>query len=145
MSTHECTLHLHPSLCLYRKALINSVVYGVTYGFSQGALFFGYVVTFRFGAFLVTLPANHILYTDFNNIFVVLFALIFGALAAGQSSAFAPNYAKARLSANRIFALLNRIPATSVYCSEEGDKPVCLMKSVPSVDEVTFKPHALST
>ena len=110
--------------CLYRKALVSSCLYGLTYGFSQGALFFGYVITFTFGAFLVTRDHGDVIYTSFNNVFVVLFALVFGAMAAGQAGAFAPNYAKARLSANRIFALLDRIPATSVYCSEEGAKPV---------------------
>ena len=49
-------------------------------------------------------------------------ALIFGVVAAGQAGAFAPNYAKARVSANRIFALLNRIPAIDGY-SVEGEKP----------------------
>ena len=101
-------------------------MYGLTYGFSQGVLFFGYVITFRFGAFLVTRPLDNVLYTAFSDIFVVFLALVFGAMAAGQAGAFAPNYAKARLSANRIFALLDRIPKTSVYCSEEGATPVCL-------------------
>lgn len=99
-------------------------MYSFTYGFSQGIFFFGYVITFRFGAFLVTLPRDHFLYTSFNNLFVVIQALIFGATTAGQAGAFAPNYAKARLSANRIFALLERSPETSVYCSEEGAVPV---------------------
>ena len=103
-----------------RKALSNSFVYGFTYGFSQGALFIGYIIAFRFGAYLVTRPLDNIVYTPFNDVFVVLFALVFGAMAAGQASAFAPNYAKARLSANRIFALLDRVPATTVYCSDEG-------------------------
>ena len=49
-------------------------------------------------------------------------ALIFGAVAAGQAGSFAPNYAKARVSANRIFALINRIPAIDTY-SPEGEKP----------------------
>ena len=60
-------------------------------------------------------------------------ALIFGAVAAGQAGAFAPNYAKARVSANRIFALLNRIPAIDSY-SPEGEKPekVTPHNNVPS-------------
>eukprot|EP00731_Ephydatia_muelleri_P002268 Em0001g2268a len=113
-----------------RKSLTSTVVYGVTYGFSQGVLFFGYVIAFRFGAFLVALPLEHKLYSPFNDIFVVFLALVFGAMAAGQAGAFAPNYAKARLSANRIFALLNRLPATSVYFSEEGAKPDRLLALV---------------
>ena len=46
-------------------------------------------------------------------------ALIFGALAIGQAGAFAPSYAKAKLSAQRIFALLHRQPVIDNY-SEEG-------------------------
>ena len=38
-------------------------------------------------------------------------------------SAFAPNYAKAKQSANRIFALLDREPVVDGY-SEDGLKPV---------------------
>ena len=41
-----------------------------------------------------------------------------------QKSAFAPNYAKARLSAKRIFALDDLEPAIDNF-SEEGDRPVC--------------------
>ena len=49
-------------------------------------------------------------------------ALIFGAAAAGTAGSFAPNYAKARLAANRIFALIDRVPEIDSY-SEEGEKP----------------------
>ena len=129
MSHHPCLHTVVLNICIlysrHRKSLRSSVVYGLTYGFSQGVLYVGYVITFRFGAFLVTRPPDHFLYTVFNNIFIVFLALVFGAMAAGQAGAFAPNYAKARLSANRIFALLNRIPETSTYCSEEGIAPVC--------------------
>ena len=41
-----------------------------------------------------------------------------------QGSAFAPNYAKARLSAKRIFALVDLVPSIDSF-SEKGDKPVC--------------------
>ena len=49
-------------------------------------------------------------------------ALIFGAAAAGQAGSFAPNYAKARLAANRIFALIDRIPEIDSY-SPQGEEP----------------------
>eukprot|EP00731_Ephydatia_muelleri_P002337 Em0001g2337a len=119
----------------YIKALGNSFVYGFTYGFSQGALFIGYIIAFRFGAYLVTHPNNKL---TFDEVFVVLFALVFGAMAAGQAGAFAPNYAKARLSANRIFALLDRVPATSVYCSEEGST-LDKFDGAITVENVTFQ------
>ena len=44
--------------------------------------------------------------------------------SAAQGGTFAPNYAKARLSAKRIFALVDLVP-TIDSLSEEGDKPVC--------------------
>ena len=50
-------------------------------------------------------------------------AIIFGSFGAGAASSFAPNYAKAKQSANRIFALLDREPVIDGY-SEEGLKPV---------------------
>ena len=57
-------------------------------------------------------------------LYSVFFALIFGIILASQGSSFAPNYAKARLSAKRIFALVDLVPSIDSY-SEEGDKPVC--------------------
>ena len=54
----------------------------------------------------------------------MFFALFFGILSAAQGSSLAPNYAKARLSAKRIFALVDLVPSIDSF-SEEGDKPVC--------------------
>ena len=48
--------------------------------------------------------------------------MIFGAVSIGQLFAVAPSYTKARLAANRIVAILNRIPAIDSY-SAEGEKP----------------------
>ena len=84
-----------------------------------------YPILFRFGAFQVLLDPSHIAYARFQNVFRVFFALIFSADAAGQAGAFAPNYTKARLSANRIFLLLDRKPVIDGY-SEEGKKQVIL-------------------
>ena len=44
-------------------------------------------------------------------------------MSVAQISGFIPNYAKARLSAKRIFALEDLVPAIDSY-SEEGEKPV---------------------
>ena len=52
---------------------------------------------------------------------MVFFALVFGAAGAGQAGAFAPNYAKAKLSASRIFFLLDREPVIDSY-SEDGEE-----------------------
>ena len=66
-----------------------------------------------------------IVHGDFEAIFVAFMALVFGAIGAGQAGAFAPNYAKAKLSADRIFFLLDRVPVIDGY-SEDGDRPVSI-------------------
>ena len=54
-------------------------------------------------------------------------AVIFGAFAVGQTSSFAPDYAQARISAGRLFKLLDREPAIDSY-STEGETPVSILK-----------------
>ena len=49
--------------------------------------------------------------------------IVIGAMSSGQASSFAPDYKKARLSANKIFALLDRESAIDVS-SDQGEKPV---------------------
>ena len=82
-----------------------------------------HAVVFRFGAFQVTLDPDHFAFVEFYDVFRVFTALVFGAFFVGQAGAFAPNYAKAKTSANRIFALLDLKPAIDSY-SEEGDELV---------------------
>ena len=50
---------------------------------------------------------------------------VFGALIAGQIASFAPDYVKAKVSAARIFLLLDRVPEIDSY-STEGQKLVIL-------------------
>ena len=114
-----------------RRSLLNSFVYGLSYGFSQSIVFFLYAIVFRFGAFQVTRDPDHIAYLEFQDIFRVFIALVFGALTVGQAGAFAPNYAKAKISANRIFALLDRRPAIDSY-SEDGSKLVSALVTYQS-------------
>lgn len=59
-------------------------------------------------------------------------AVVFGAMALGQSSSFAPDYAKAKTSAAHLFVLFERVPSIDSY-SEEGEKPVskpCVMGDI---------------
>ena len=106
-----------------RRALFNTLIYGLTYAISQSTIYVMYPIIFRFGAFQVLLDPSHVAYAEFQDVFLVFFALIFGAVGAGQAGAFAPNYTKARLSSNRIFFLLDRKPVIDGY-SEEGTKLV---------------------
>ena len=107
----------------YRKSLVNTVVYGLTYAISQVVIYLMYAVVFRFGAFQVTREPGSVAHADFETVFVAFIALVFGAIGAGQAGAFAPNYAKAKLSADRIFFLLDRVPVIDGY-SQDGVKPV---------------------
>ena len=108
-------IHIDTYMYYYRSG---GILEGVAYGISQGYIYFGYVIAFRFGAFLVTLDEGHILHVEFQDVFRVLFALVFGALAVGQASAFAPNYTKAKLSTYRIFSLLDRKPIIDNYSTD---------------------------
>lgn len=53
-------------------------------------------------------------------------AIVFGAMALGQSTSFTPDYAKAKMSAAHLFLLFERVPLIDSY-SEEGEKPVSKM------------------
>ena len=122
---HTLRSHDQASFSHYfcRRSLLNTIVYGLTYGFSQGIVFFGFVLTFGFGAFQVVQDRESVVYEEYSHILVALMAVIFGAQGVGQASSFAPNYAKAKQSANRIYALLDREPVIDGY-SEDGLKPV---------------------
>uniref|UniRef100_A0A8C9U9L4 Multidrug resistance protein 1-like n=1 Tax=Scleropages formosus TaxID=113540 RepID=A0A8C9U9L4_SCLFO len=101
----------------YRSALCKAPIYGLTYSFSQAIPYFVNAAIFRFGAWLIAYC-----YTQFENVFLVFSVIIFAAMSIGQSSSFAPDFAKAKTSAQRILALLEKKPEIDI-CSEKGEKP----------------------
>ncbi|XP_035418388.1 ATP-binding cassette sub-family B member 5 [Cygnus atratus] len=100
----------------YRDSLTKAPFYGFTYGVAQSANYFVNAAVFRFGAWLIA----HCL-SNFENVFIVFSSVIFAAMNVGQSASLAPDYGKARISAQRIFHLLDRKPQIDSY-SEEGEK-----------------------
>ncbi|NXF17580.1 MDR1 protein, partial [Rhodinocichla rosea] len=100
----------------YRKSLRKAPFYGFTYGIAQSSEFFINAAVFRFGAWLIV---NCL--TNFENVFIVYSSVIFAAMNVGQSSSLAPDYGKARMSAQRIFQLLDRKPLIDSY-SDQGEK-----------------------
>ena len=80
-------------------------------------------MTFRFGAYQLTLPVDDIAYARFERIYTVFIALIFGSLALGQAGSNESGFAQAKRSARKLFAIIDRRPAIDNY-SEDGLKPV---------------------
>jgi len=90
---------------------------GLGYGYSQCTIFFTYAAVFRLGIELVITGD-----TTFDNVFRVITAILFGALAVAQNSSFAPDFAEAQTAAYRILKLLDTKPDIDSY-SDEGVKP----------------------
>uniref|UniRef100_A0A8C9NLQ8 ABC-type xenobiotic transporter n=1 Tax=Serinus canaria TaxID=9135 RepID=A0A8C9NLQ8_SERCA len=110
------TSHLWKVSSFIRKSLRKAPFYGFTYGIAQSSEYLINAAVFRFGAWLI---ANCL--TNFENVFIVYSSVIFAAINVGQSSSLAPDYGKARMSAQRIFQLLERKPLIDSY-SEQGEK-----------------------
>ncbi|XP_010013816.1 PREDICTED: multidrug resistance protein 1-like [Nestor notabilis] len=100
----------------YRDSLKKAPLYGFTYGVAQSANYFVNAAVFRFGAWLIARCL-----TNFEDVFVVISSIMFAAINVGQSTSLAPDYGKAKLSAQSIFKLLDRKPLMDSY-SEEGEK-----------------------
>ena len=90
------------------------------YGVSQSVLFFAFSCTFAFGAYLVgehelgyEQGKINLAWNGLNGIsvFRIFSAIIFGGNQLGRAASSAPDFAKAKDSAARIFKLLDRIPA----------------------------------
>ncbi|XP_032690175.1 multidrug resistance protein homolog 49 isoform X1 [Odontomachus brunneus] len=78
---------------------------GLVFSCGQTAPFLGYAVSLYYGGYLVAREG-----LDYQNVIKVSEALIFGSWMLGQALAFAPNFNTAKISAGRIFRLLDRVP-----------------------------------
>ncbi|XP_054636998.1 ATP-dependent translocase ABCB1-like isoform X1 [Dunckerocampus dactyliophorus] len=99
----------------YKNSQKKANVYGFTFAFSQAMIYFAYAGCFRFGAWLIDNKRM-----DAEGVFLVISAVLYGAMALGEANSFTPNYAKAKMSAAHLMMLLNREPAID-NLSEEGE------------------------
>ncbi|KAI3361034.1 hypothetical protein L3Q82_013229, partial [Scortum barcoo] len=101
----------------YKNSQKKAHVYGFTFSFSQAMIYFAYAGCFRFGAWLIMTKRMEV-----EGVFLVISAVLYGAMALGEANAFAPNYAKAKMSASHLMMLINRQPAID-NLSQEGEQP----------------------
>ncbi|XP_028971452.2 ATP-binding cassette, sub-family B (MDR/TAP), member 4 isoform X1 [Esox lucius] len=101
----------------YKNSQKKAHVYGITFSFSQAMIYFAYAGCFRFGAWLIEQQ-----FMTFEHVFLVISAMLYGAMAVGEANSFTPNYAKAKISASHLMMLINREPAID-NCSQEGETP----------------------
>lgn len=78
---------------------------GLVFSCGQTTPYFGYALSLYYGGYLVAREG-----LSYQDVIKVSEALIFGSWMLGQALAFAPNFNTAKISAGRIFRLLDRVP-----------------------------------
>ncbi|KAK6326908.1 hypothetical protein J4Q44_G00025530 [Coregonus suidteri] len=67
----------------YKNSQKKAHVYGITFSFSQAMIYFAYAGCFRFGAWLIEEGIM-----TFENVFLVISAVLYGAMAVGEANSF---------------------------------------------------------
>ncbi|XP_071641827.1 multidrug resistance protein homolog 49 isoform X1 [Temnothorax longispinosus] len=88
---------------------------GLVYSCGQTTPMFGYAISLYYGGYLVAREG-----LEYDKVIKVSEALIFGSWMLGQALAFAPNFQTAKISAGRIFKLLDRVPEITSPPGSEG-------------------------
>ncbi|KAF6034287.1 ABCB1 [Bugula neritina] len=124
----------------HKKELKMTQAMGLTYGISQGIMFFAYAALFYLGAWLIAdkSPRNP-QPLSFEAMMITFSAVVFGAMSLGQATSFAPNYQKGVAAAGHIKQLLEKEPEIDAY-SEEGEKPENYNASIEFKDAVFHYP-----
>uniref|UniRef100_A0A8C1WMY6 ATP-binding cassette, sub-family B (MDR/TAP), member 5 n=1 Tax=Cyprinus carpio TaxID=7962 RepID=A0A8C1WMY6_CYPCA len=105
--------------------LSKAPIYGITFALAQAIPYLVNAAIFRFGAWAL-------LFNVFMCWFVlhrVFSVIVFATKNIGQSSSFAPDFAKAKAAAGRILLLLEKKPAIDIY-DESGQQPTTFSGNV---------------
>ncbi|XP_065655130.1 ATP-dependent translocase ABCB1 isoform X3 [Hydra vulgaris] len=94
----------------YRKSMRNAIVFGITFGLSSSIIMLANAAAFTLGGKLVKDSG-----LEFQDMFKVVLATVFGAMIAGQIASMAPNYVAAKVSAARLFQLLDKVPKIETF------------------------------
>ncbi|XP_026865336.2 ATP-binding cassette, sub-family B (MDR/TAP), member 4 isoform X1 [Electrophorus electricus] len=101
----------------YKNAQKKAHIFGLTFSFSQAMIYFAYAGCFKFGSWLYEKEM-----ITFEGVFLVISAIMYGAMAVGEANSFTPNYAKAKMSASHVLMLINKVSAIN-NDSDEGEQP----------------------
>lgn len=117
----------------HKMTLKASFISAIGFGFSQGIMFFAYAIAYYYGSRLILWG----LYGP-GDVIKVIFAIIFTAMAAGQASTFLPNVSKAKLAAESVFELLDRVPVIDVRTPSGHTVDKKEVKGFAAGENVTF-------
>lgn len=101
----------------------HSLYFALVYAFSQAFTVFLFAMVFIYGTYQLIQDSDHVLYASYLEVFIPFAIIGFRVLGLAQTDSYAPDIAKAQLSANWIFHLLDREPEIDGY-SESGHKLV---------------------
>nr|AJG01604.1 ATP-binding cassette sub-family B MDR/TAP member 1 [Dreissena polymorpha] len=116
----------------YNLALKKAHVIGITFSLSQAVMFFAHAATFWLGAYLIKQSE-----VDYVDVFKAFSAIVFGGMAVGNASAFAPDAAKAEQSAKEIFKLIDKKP--DIDNESENGKKLDTFTADISFSNITFR------
>lgn len=78
------------------------------HAFAESIIYISFAITLRYGAFQVTVPTDHIVYAEYQNIFRVTTTLVLTAIGIGRIIAYIVRYSQAKASAMKVFSILDR-------------------------------------
>ncbi|XP_046573597.1 ATP-dependent translocase ABCB1-like [Haliotis rubra] len=90
-----------------------SHIRGFAHGFSQCILYFAYAAAFTYGSYLVQTGEM-----QFFEVFRVFASIVFGGQQSGRATSSSNDYAKGKMAAGRLFAVIDRTPEISTETSK---------------------------